>query len=50
MNNIEYLKFPINKVTKQTNKEEIPTGREIVNKINEIIMVVNRIKYIQDNK
>lgn len=37
------LKFPINKINKQTKQDEIPTLREIVEKINEII------DYIKEN-
>ncbi len=43
MNNkkIEKLKFPKERITSKTKQEEIPTVREIVEKINEIIEVIS---------
>ena len=37
------LKFPIDKIDKHTKQKEIPTLREIIEKINEIIDYINKI-------
>jgi len=38
---IKPLKFPKEKITTKTKQEELPTVREIVEKINEIIDIIN---------